>query len=70
MPRLALGVEPVGDRQHIRIGFEHRVEFGIELADAREVGCADRMRRARAGAHRVLKLSDGGFLELEIGMYR
>jgi len=35
--RFALGVEPVGDGQCIRIRFEHRVELGIELGDAGEI---------------------------------
>jgi hypothetical protein len=41
------------------------MEFGIELGDSREVGGADRARRVTARAHRVLKLRDRGFFEIE-----
>ncbi len=68
MVHFALGVEPVGDGQRVRIRFEHRVELGIELGDAREIRRANGTRSARAGAHRVLELRDGHFLELEIGV--
>ena len=70
MPRLALGIEPVGDHKRIRVGLEHCVELGIELGDARQIRDADGARSTRAGAHRVLKLSNGRFFELEVLMRR
>src|SRR6266699_3115204 len=43
---------------------------GMPCSDAREIRGADRARGPRAGAHGVLQLRDGRFLQLEIGMYR
>ena len=65
--RLALGVEPVGDGERVGVGFEHRMERGIELGDAREVGGADGARGARAGAHGILELGDGDLFQVKIG---
>ncbi len=67
MTRLALGIEPVGNGKRIRIRFEHRMELGIELGDAREVGGADGARGARAGAHGILELGDGDLFQVKIG---
>ena len=68
--RFALGVEAVGDRERVRIRFQHGAQPGIELGDAREIRGANGMRGARAGAHRVLQLRDGRFCEVEIGRAR
>jgi hypothetical protein len=64
---LALRIEPVSGGKSVGIRFDHRVELGVELGDAGEVGCADRMGGARAGTHRVLQLRHGRLFQLEIG---
>ena len=67
--RLPLGVERVGDRERVRIGFDDRPQSwagGVDLRDPLKIELHEPARGIAAGRHSLLELRNRHLVQLEL----